>query len=93
MPRIIDELERKINVSVTLSTKTITRFDENIERLRNEFKNLGIPEKELKRTISRSSLIGEFVQLLATPQGYGMIRNVISLVLGVNFKQGELFNE
>lgn len=93
MPRIIDELERKINISVTLSTKTITRFDENIERLRSEFKALGIPEKDIKRTICRSGLIGEFVELLANPHGYAMIKSVIRLAVGVDYDQGELFDE
>ena len=89
---ITDELERKINISVTLSTKTITRFDDNIERLKNDFKALGLPEKELKKTICRSGLIGEFVELLANPHGYSMIKSVICLALGVDYDQGELFN-
>lgn len=94
MPRIItDEMERKINVSVTLSAKTIARFDENIERLKKEFKALGMDEKELKRTICRSGLICEFVELLATPQGYSIFKSVISLALGVDFKHGELFDD
>jgi hypothetical protein len=94
MPKIItDERKRKINVNVSMSAETIARFDDNIDRLKNDFKSLGMDERELRRTISRSGLIGEFVELLATPQGYGMIRNVISLVLGVDFKQGELFDE
>ena len=94
MPKIItDERKRKINVNVSMSAETIARFDDNIDRLKNDFKSLGMDERELRRTISRSGLIGEFVGLLATPQGYGMIRNVISLVLGVDFKQGELFDE
>lgn len=93
MPRIItDEQERKINVSVTLSAKTIARFDENIERLKNDFKALGMDEKELKRTICRSALIGEFVGLLANPHGYAMIKNIVCLALGVDYNQGELFN-
>ena len=94
MPKIItDERKRKINVNVSMSAETIARFDDNIDRLKNDFKALGMDERELRRTISRSGLISEFVELLATPQGYGMMRNTISLVLGVDFKQGELFNE
>jgi hypothetical protein len=93
MPKIItDERKRKINVNVSMDADTIARFDSNIERLKNDFKALGIPEKDLKRTICRSGLISEFVGLLATPNGYGLIRNVISLVLGADFKQGELFD-
>lgn len=94
MPKILaDERDRKICVSVSMNAQTISRFDENIERLRNDFKQLGMDERELKRTICRSGLIGEFVELLATPNGYGLIRNVVSLCLGVDFKQGELFDE
>lgn len=94
MPRIItDEMERKINVSVTLSAKTIARFDENIERLKKEFKALGMDEKELKRTICRSGLISEFVELLANPNGYKMIKSVIRLALGVDYNQEELFDD
>lgn len=94
MPKIItDERKRKINVNVSMSAETIARFDDNIDRLKNDFKSLGMDERELRRTISRSGLIGEFVELLATPQGYGIIRNAISLCLGVAFKQGELFDE
>lgn len=94
MPKIItDERKRKINVNVSMSAETIARFDENIDRLKNDFKALGMDERELRRTISRSSLISEFVELLATPNGYGLIRNVVSLVLGAEFKQGELFDE
>lgn len=94
MPKILtDERERKICISISMNAETISRFDENIERLKNDFKSLGMDEKNLKRTICRSGLIGEFVGLLATPQGYGMIRNVISLVLGADFQQGELFDE
>lgn len=94
MPKILtDERERKICISISMNADTIARFDDNIERLKNDFKALGFDEKDLKRTICRSGLIGEFVGLLATPNGYGLIRNVISLVLGADFKQGELFNE
>lgn len=94
MPIVVtDERKRKINVSVTMSAETIARFDENIDRLKNDFKSIGFEEKALKRTISRSGLITEFVELLANPQGYGMMRNVISLCLGVDFKQGELFDD
>lgn len=94
MPKILaDERERKICISISMNAQTISRFDENIERLKNDFKALGIDEKDLKRTICRSGLIGEFVELLATPNGYGLIRNVISLVLGADFKQGELFDD
>lgn len=94
MPKILtDERERKICISISMNAQTIARFDENIERLKNDFKALGMDEKDIKRTICRSGLIGEFVELLATPNGYGMMRNTISLVLGVDFKQGELFNE
>ena len=94
MPKILtDERERKICLSISLDAQTIARFDENIERLKNDFKSLGMDEKDIKRTICRSGLIGEFVQLLATPNGYGMMRNTISLALGLDFKQGELFDE
>lgn len=94
MPRIItNERERKTNITVSLSAETISRFDENIDKLKTDFKSLGFEEKEIKRIICRSGLIGEFVGLLATPQGYGLIKNVVSLCLGVDFKQGELFND
>lgn len=94
MPKIItNERERKINVSISISADTIARFDENIERLKNDFKALGVDEKDIKRTICRSGLISEFVSLLANPNGYTMIKSVIRLTLGVDYDQGGLFDE
>ena len=94
MPKIItNERERKINVSIAISADTIARFDENIERLKHDFKALGVDEKDIKRTVCRSGLISEFVGLLANPNGYTMIKSVIRLTLGVDYDQGGLFDE
>lgn len=92
MPKIIaNENKRKMQVSFSLNTEHLQKFDSNLKRLQNDFLSLGFSEKEIKNSLSRSSLVGEFIEIFSTDYGYQIFKSAIMLSLGVDFKQGELF--
>lgn len=84
----------KVTITMTIEAEVLERFDRNLERLRNEFKETyGFTEKELRRPLSRSSFISEVVDLMAKPWALEMFSDLVAKSLGVNFKQGEMFDD
>lgn len=88
----VGEISTRINLSLLPSV--VEGLDKNIDRLQEFLIRKGVSEKEVQKVVTRSSLIREFAQLLATDDGYNLIKSGFCLALGVvDNGQTELFKD
>lgn len=95
MPRLLKEgQERKVSLSVAIEPKIIEGVDKNIATLHSWLQSkFGVPEKDLKREITRSYFIRECLALFARPECVEIIKNSAALYLGLNSNQTNLFDD
>lgn len=87
--------ERAVRVNISLAPKTLEEIDKNVDKLKNWLiGKMGVDEKEVEKVVSRSALITEVVQTLATPQGFENLRGGFAVALGVvDNGQQDLFGD
>lgn len=85
--------EHKRQFTVTLSPKQIQCFEDSLIELQDYvLQKFDIPESEVRNAFTRSSLVGELVDLLGSPEGLLMMKGVFSntlISLGVQKKDGD----
>ncbi|MCQ2596183.1 MAG: hypothetical protein MJ196_13060 [Treponemataceae bacterium] len=84
--------ERAIRINLTLDQKSLEKFDRNIEEFQKILIAAGGDETEVKRKVSRSSMLREFIQLLSNNAGFDLMKATLSLSLGLSDKQINLFD-
>ena len=86
--------ERAVRVNVSLTPETLERIDENVERIARWMLRKGADEKDVRKSVTRSSLIKEMVESLGTDAGYHSMLTGFSIALGVHgVTQCEMFPE
>lgn len=93
MPKKLENpADKKISVSVALKKSTCIEMDKNCDKLRKHFERVfEIPEEKkpaFYRVFSRSALLGEVAEVLATKYGYELIKGGFGLALeSLGFQQ------
>lgn len=85
--------EHKRQFTVTLSPKQIQCFENSLIDLQDYvLQNFDLQEHEVRNAFTRSSLVGELVNLLGSPEGLMMMKGVIGntfISLGVQKKDND----
>lgn len=84
------ESERAVRINITLPPATLRDLDANLEKLRARLRHAGLPEKDLDKELSRSSVIRTMVETLAKPAGYNLLLGGFETALGADLNQTEL---
>lgn len=77
----VNEISARINI--TLPPSVVKGLDDNVNKLQLLLLRLGAEEKAVKASVSRSAVVREFCTLLATEQGYNLVKSGLCLALGV----------
>lgn len=86
--------ERAVRVNVSLTPEALESIDKNVERIARWLVKKGADEKEVRKSVTRSSLIKEMVESLGTDTGYHSMLMGFSTALGVHgVTQCEMFPE
>lgn len=90
MPKIItDEAERSVRVNVCVKNKILQKLDQNVIRFQSYLMSHGISPEDAKK-VTRSALIGEMVESLATEAGLLMLQSGVALKFGLDNSQIEM---
>ena len=90
MPRkITNEEDRAIRINICVKPKVLRALDKNVERFQGFLQSNGVDEKEARK-VSRSQLIAEMVETLATEGGLLALQSGVALKYGIDNSQTEL---
>jgi hypothetical protein len=86
--------EIAVRVNITLPPSTLERIDKNVERIQQWLIRHGADEKDINKFVSRSSIIKEMAETLATEVGYESVLMGFKMRMGVEDNgQVEMFND
>lgn len=86
--------EMAVRVGITLPPSTLERIDVNVERIQQWLTRHGVDQKDINKYVSRSSIIKEIAETLATEVGYQSVLNGFKMRFAVEDNgQVEMFND
>ena len=85
--------ERAVRVNITLPPTTLERIDANVDKLQAWLISRGIDEKQVRATVSRSSVIKTVVEELAKEHAFAVLKGSFALALGFDGTQCDLFDK
>lgn len=92
--RIKDEKERAVAVQISLPNGVVERLNKNVIELQNWLISKGADELKIRRQVTRSYLMREMLQVLASSGGIQLIKGSIALALGIDDEnQTDLFEK
>lgn len=86
-----EQHDRAVHISVTLTPQALAQLDGNVDRLQAFLVSKGVPEKDVVKVVSRSSLIAQVAKELGTERGFNAVKGAFELVLGLDQAQQDLF--
>ena len=85
--------ERAVRVNITLPPLTLEQIDANVDKLQAWLVSRGIDEKQVRATVSRSSVITTVVEELAKEHAFTILTSSFALALGFDGTQCDLFDK
>lgn len=88
MARHTTEPKRAVNISLT--EKTITQLDQNLQELARILVQKGADPERVRIDLSRSSFIRMLIELVASRNGFEIVKNSVLLAFNIDGSQTEL---
>lgn len=85
-------MSKKITITMRIDIDTLDKLDSNLTALKAKYSKYGVKEKDLKKVFNRSAFMSQIAETLSEDWAVMFIDSLLCKALGIDYKQGELFD-